>query len=151
MGLLNYTTTIPVEKTVGEMQAALAKAGASTIATQYSEGAPRGLTFQLRTQYGPKIFTLPVDVAAVQRILQKQRPTGHMSVAKFRAVEHASRVAWRIAKVWLEAQLAIVQVEMATLDQVMLPYIHVDGDKTLYAAYLEREAAIQLTTGRGAS
>lgn len=147
MGLLNYTTSISVEKTVGEMQTALAKAGAATIAVQYSEGAPRGLTFQLGTQYGPKVFTMPVDVLAVQRVLQKQRPSGSMSVAKFRSTDHAARVAWRIAKAWLEAQLALVTVQMATLDQVMLPYLHVQGDLTLYAAYQENESALQLTTG----
>jgi hypothetical protein len=147
MGLLNYTTSISVEKTVGEMQTALAKAGAATIAVQYSEGAPRGLTFQLRTPYGPKVFTMPVDVLAVQRVLRKQRPGGGMSTAKFHSTDHAARVAWRIAKAWLEAQLALVTVQMATLDQIFLPYLLVDGDKTLYAAYQENESALQLTPG----
>jgi len=150
VSLLNYTTTIAASKTIGEMQAALAKAGASTIAIQYDGGAPRGLTFGLRTPHGPKVFTLPVDVGSVQRVLKRQRSAGGLSRAKFESAEHAERVAWRILKTWLEAQLALVQVQMATVDQVMLPYLHVDGDTTLYAAYLERESALELTTGGAA-
>jgi len=32
---------------------------------------------------------------------------------KYRTREHAARVAWRICKDWIEAQLAIVDAEMA--------------------------------------
>lgn len=60
------------------------------------------------------------------------------------APEQAERVAWRVAREWLLAQLAIIEAQMATLDQVMLPYLQVDGQKTLYAAYREREDTLQL-------
>lgn len=147
MALLNYTTSISAAKTISEMQSALAKAGASAVAVQYSDGSPRGLTFQLPTPHGPQLFTLPVDVPAVQNVLCKQPGSGGISKAKFQSIEHAERVAWRISKSWVEAQLALVQVQMATLDQVMLPYLHVDGGKTLYAAYREDRDALALTTG----
>lgn len=148
-GLLNYTTTIPAAKTISEMQALLAKAGADSIAIHYTEGSASGLTFGLRTKYGPQLFTLPVDVPAVQKVLSKQRPAS-MARAKFYSVEHAERVAWRISKAWLEAQLALVSVEMATIDQVMLPYMHVGPDLTLYAAYQDQQDVLALTTGEDA-
>lgn len=146
-GLLNYTTTVPAAKTIGEMQLALVAAGATSVATQYEAGAARGLTFNLPTKYGPQTFTLPIDVAAVQKVLTRQRQIGHMSRTKFQSVEHAERVAWRISKVWLEAQLAIVKVQMATIDQIFLPYMHVAPDKTLYAAYQDRQDVLALTDG----
>lgn len=145
-GLLNYTTTIPAAKTIGEMQLALVAAGATSVATHYEDGKARGLTFSLRTKYGPQLFTLPIDVAAVQKVLAKQRPAS-MARAKFFSIEHAERVAWRISKTWLEAQLALVSVQMATIDQVMLPYMHVGPDKTLYAAYQDRQDVLELTDG----
>jgi hypothetical protein len=148
MALLNYTTTIAASKTIGEMQDALAKAGASSIAVHYRSGSPTGLTFSLGTKYGPQLFTLPVDVAAVQAVLRKQRSAGGMSRAKFESTLHAERVAWRISKTWLEAQLALVSVQMATIDQVMLPYMHVGPDQTLYAAYQDQQDVLALTTGR---
>lgn len=148
MALLNYTTTIPAAKTIGEMQDALAKAGANSIAIHYTDGSPTGLTFSLRTKYGPQLFTLPVDVLAVQSVLRKQRSAGGMSRVKFESTLHAERVAWRISKTWLEGQLALVSVQMATIDQVMLPYMHVGPDQTLYAAYQDQQDVLQLTTGR---
>jgi hypothetical protein len=129
------------------MQMALAKAGASSIAVHYTSGSPAGLTFSLTTKYGPQLFTLPVDVVSVQRVLRKQRSAGGMSRVKFDSSEHAERVAWRISKTWLESQLALVAVQMATIDQVMLPYMHVGPDKTLYAAYQDRQDVLALTTG----
>jgi hypothetical protein len=146
-GLLNYTTSIAASKTISEMQDALAKAGANSIAVHYENGSPAGLTFSLRTKHGQQLFTLPVDVPAVHAVLQKQKTSGGMSRAKFESTGHAERVAWRISKTWLEAQLALVSVQMATIDQVMLPYLHVGPDKTLYAAYLDKQDVLQLTDG----
>lgn len=46
--------------------------------------------------------------------------------------EQAARVAWRIAKDWLEAQAALIDAEMALLDEVMLPYMLGDRGQTVY-------------------
>lgn len=113
----------------------------------YTDSYASGLTFNLTTKYGPQLFTLPVDIAAVQAVLMRQRTTGGMSLAKLRSWEQAERVAWRVALAWLEAQLALVKVQMATIDQVMLPYLHVGPDKTLYAAYQDQQDVLALTAG----
>jgi hypothetical protein len=144
MPILNYTTTVPASRTVSQMQEVLAKAGAATIAARYDEGKAIGLSFTLMTVYGWRDFTLPVDTDAVYRVMARDR-SGVPPRLKTR--EQAERVAWRIAKDWLEAQLAIVESQMVSFDQVMLPYMHVDGTKTLYQAYEERESALALTTG----
>lgn len=148
MAVLNYTTTIAAAKTIGEMQDMLAKAGAARIAVEYDAGAPAGMTFQLATPHGPRLFTLPVDIDAMQVLLARQRKT-NTRVKADRA--QAERVAWRVIKDWLAAQLALVETQMAGLDQVMLPYLHVDGDRTLYAAYKEREAVAAIGPGAGGS
>lgn len=143
MSVLNYTTSITSSKTIGEVQALLAKHGAQRIAIDYTNGEPSGLTFGLVTPHGPRLFTLPVDVAAMHRLLVAESRAGRLKGGQSKAVresrEQAERVAWRVIKDWLAAQLALVQTEMAALDQVMLPYLHVDGDRTLYSAYTERE------------
>lgn len=149
MGTLNYTTTIPATRTVGECQALLAKHGASRVAVEYLDGSPAGLAFWLPTPHGDRSFILPVDVAAVQRLLTRQENDGEFRASRKRAGhfssrEHAERVAWRVVKDWLEAQLAMIEAQMATLDQVMLPYLNVDRGKTLYAVYQEREHALAL-------
>lgn len=152
MTVLNYTTTITVAKTLGEVQALLAEHGAQRVAIDYADGKPSGITFGLTTAHGPRLFTLPVDVDAMHRLLVIEAEAGRLKGAnkgpaallKAKSREQAERVAWRVVKDWLAAQLALVQTEMAALDQVMLPYLHVDGDRTLYAAYVERENVLAI-------
>ena len=43
----------------------------------------------------------------------------------------AVRVAWRIIKDWVEAQMALVDTSMVKTEEVFLPYMMVKGDKTL--------------------
>lgn len=144
MAVLNYTTRVDALRTIGEIQALLAKQGATRIATEYADGTPIGVAFGLKTPHGERFFELPVDVAAMQRLLAKNSPNGGMSVSAFRSREHAERVAWRVVKDWLEAQLTLVQTQMAAIDQVLLPYLRVDEHRTLYAAYVERENVLAL-------
>jgi hypothetical protein len=146
---LNYTTTIPVTQTAGECQAVLAAAGASSVAVHYEDGLPSGLSFSLRTPHGPRNFTLPVDVPAMQAVLAKAERNGDFAslkkaAGKFTTREHAANVAWRVVKDWLEANLALIAAQMATLNEVMLPYLHVDDSRTLWQAYQEREQAALL-------
>ena len=143
--VLNYTTKVAASKSLAEMQAMLVKHGATRIAVDYADDAATGLTFSLPTPHGVRLFSLPVDVDAMQVLLSTMKPTGGgISVATLRSRAHAERVAWRVMKDWLAAQLALIQTRMATLDQVMLPYLHVDAERTLYAAYVAREETLAL-------
>jgi hypothetical protein len=136
---LNYSTNIPVARTVGEVQGLLAEHGADAIAVSYRDKVPVGITFTLAGPGGGRAFSLPVNVDGVHQVLAEQHRTGkiksHVSKAAVTSPEQAARVAWRVLKDWVEAQLAIIEASMATLEQVMLPYLRVDGEITLYEAY----------------
>jgi hypothetical protein len=67
--------------------------------------------------------------------LVRRLPVEGPSPPRYRTPEHAERVAWRIVKDWLEAQLAIVATEMVTFDQVMLAYVRTSDGTTLYDLY----------------
>lgn len=138
--MLNYTTTIAVARSVAEMQALLGRAGAAAVAVRYEDKEPSALSFTLSTPVGDRAFTLPVNVAGVAKVLADD-PKVRRAGRSYLTPEHAAKVAWRVAKDWLEAQLAIIDANMATLDQVMLPYLHVDGDRTLYEAFQSRDLA----------
>lgn len=140
MPLKDYTTKISAAKTAGEVQTILAKAGARAVAVEYDDaGEPTALAFTARTPFGMREFTLPTNWQAVRAVLQKQRVTPSLQTE-----EHARRVAWRITKDWVEAQLAIIQTEMVTIDQVMLPYMKTDSPNgaepvTFFEAYSESQ------------
>lgn len=138
MPLLNYTTTVPVMKTVGQVQGLLVQAGARSIGTKYDDvGRITAIGFTVDTLHGTRAFTLPVDARRVLAVLERDRVN-----SRFQTEEHAERVAWRILKDWLEAQLAIIATEMVTLDQVMLPYMHSNDGRTLYELYKDQQLAL---------
>lgn len=146
MPLLNYTTTIKPDKTASEIQAKLAKAGASQILTEFREGLPVALSFVVGTEFGPRAYRLPVDPEPVLKVLDRQAwkreiPNRYVNRAQ------AERVAWRIVKDWTEAQLAIIETQMVTLAQVMLPYMTTESGATAWEAL----KAQRLQLGAGAS
>lgn len=140
MPIKDYTTTIAVEKTMGEIQGALARRGVTRISALYSdEGVAEGIAFTMKTDYGFRDFELPVRTAGVLAAL-----TADPAVkAGLRTPEQAARVAWRIAKDWLEAQSALIDAGLAALDEVMMPYL-VDGQgRTMYAVYRSNQKALE--------
>lgn len=138
--LLNYTTSIAVERTIGEIQAMLARAGAKSILTEYSEGETTAISFLIATRFGDRGFKLPANVEAVERVLWRQYERGKVQ-RRFTSRDQAARVAWRIIKDWLEAQLAIIETEMVSFEQVMLPYL-TEGGRTLYELMERRHLAL---------
>lgn len=151
---LNYTTTIPVHQTVSECQSILAAAGASSAAVHFEDGQPAGFSFSLKTPHGIRAFTLPVNVPAMRAVLLKtdfsSLKASRSKLDQLVSREHAAMVAWRVVKDWLEANLALIAAKMATIDEVMLPYLMVDDDRTLFQAYRDREQAALETGDSGA-
>lgn len=134
MKLKNYSTKISVEKTVGEIQAMLAARGVNSVRLDYQNGRPFALSFTLDVKSRPVRFQLPARWTAVYRILEKDQ-----SIPKgLRTRDQAMRVGWRIVKSWLEAQLAIVDVGMADMAEVFLPYaVSEEHGRTLYQLHFE--------------
>ncbi len=136
-GPLNYTTSIDPQTTAAECLGILAKHGANRVAIDYdSAREPSGISFVIETPWGPRQFVLPVNVDGTQKALDRayERRTVER---RHTTPEHARRVAWRVLKVWIDAQLALIEAGLAELAEIMLPWMRVDNDHTLYAAYQE--------------
>lgn len=135
MPLLNYTTTVPVTKTIGLVHALLVEAGARQIMTAYDAvGTPTGVSFAIEVPGGTRGFNLPIKTDRVEAVMKRERVE-----PRFKTPEQAERIAWRIAKDWLEAQLAIVKTEMVTFEQVMLPYMRSEDGRTMFELYQNDE------------
>lgn len=119
MPILNYTTQIAVEKTTGEIQAKLAKAGASAVMTEYdSEQVLCAVSFRMMCNNIMVSFRLPAQIDRIYVLLQRDNKVPRKLTTRYQA----ARVAWRIIKDWIEAQLAIVEAEQAEMVEVFLPY-----------------------------
>lgn len=138
MALLNYTTQIEVVKTVGQIQDILAKHGAKSILVDYGDdGTVEALAFKVLTPQGVVAVRLPVDPGAVLKVLTQQNRLGKVP-RRYVCKAQAVRVAWRIIKDWVEAQMAILETEMVKMEQIFLPYIITKGGRTLYEAMIDR-------------
>ena len=142
MPLLNYTTTISADKSIAAIQKALAKAGASAVLHEYDQsGNIIALSFRIKLDNQDISFRLPTDWLAVQKRLEAQRVE-----PRYRTQEHSLRVAWRITKDWVDAQLAIIETQMVTTAQVFLPYAVTANGQTVYE-YIAQNT--QLLLGEG--
>jgi len=138
--IANYSTTVAALKSIGEIQGILVAHGATHILMDYDQGKPVGLAFVVTTSYGDVPFRPPANIDRVQVVLNKQRVRTKVSE------ELAFRVAWRILKDWVRAQMAILETEMVTIDQVFLPYMQVGKEgETLYQVMLDHH--LQLPGG----
>ena len=135
MPIKNYTTDVDVYKTLGTIQADLVKHGAKKIVQDYDDaGLIVSLCFMIDTPNGPRGIRLPANVDAVWSVLQRQK------VKCDRA--QAERVAWRIIKDWVAAQMAILETEMVQMDEIFLPYMINDSGQTLFQCYQKNQLLI---------
>ena len=143
MPLLNYTTSIAPQKTVMEIQAMLAKAGASAILADYdTDGNIVALSFRLKQEGGSDIsFKLPTAWQPVFETLKRQNVSRSLQTP-----EQALRVAWRITKDWVAAQLAIIETRMVTTAQVFLPYAITNDGRSVYE-YIASNTSLLLGDG----
>jgi poly(3-hydroxybutyrate) depolymerase len=134
VAILNYTTKVQAKRSISQIMDALARAGARGITVEYEGGQPIGLSFWIDTAIGQREFALPANIAGVHRRLNEARITW-----RYQTEEHARSVAWRILKDWVEAQLAVIDAGLVTLDEVLLPYMLTSGGQTAYQAFAARQ------------
>jgi len=129
----NYTTDVPADRSIGEIEKLLSLFGATAIMKEFSlEGRIDILCFRLEKQ----TFKLPANVKGVNATLfEGKKDYGREALIKSRE-EKAYRVAWRIIKDWIHAQLSLIASGQAHPHEIFLPYMF-DGKQTLYQAYME--------------
>lgn len=142
MPILNYTTKVDVYTTLGAIQGNLVKHGAKKIMQDYDEqGHISALSFLIDTPAGMRGIRLPANVNAVQAVLTRQKVKCDR--------EQAERVAWRIVKDWVEAQMAILESEMVQMDEIFLPYMVNNSGQTLFQAYQKNQLMLEGGEGNG--
>lgn len=135
MAIKNYTTSIDVYKSLGEIQGALASHGARKIMVDYDEaGNPTGVTFGIETPDGNRAFCLPSNVAGVRAVFAQQKVKD--------TAGQAERTAWRNVRDWIMAQMAIIEAGQVEMEEVFLPYLTDRNGRTLYQLYQGGQLAI---------
>jgi hypothetical protein len=133
MPILNYTTQIASDKTIAEIQRALARSGARSILSEFDDqGDIVSVSFQIMVDGELLGFRLPAEWEPILTILKNDPQV----TPKLRTPEQARRVAWRIIKDWIEAQLAIIETKMVKPEQAFLPYMLTNTGQTIYETFV---------------
>lgn len=136
MPILNYTTAIKSQKTVGEITQILVKAKCQAVLQEfYEDGRPKAISFRINTAFGMMSFLLPANAEGVYKAMVRDKRLER----RFKTLEQAERVAWRIVKDWTEAQCAMIEAGLADLEQVFLPYAQRPDGSTFYEDLKSRQ------------
>lgn len=146
MPLKDYTTKVPVSRTAAQIQGKLVTFGAREVLFQYDgAGQINALSFIIATDQGNIPIQMPLRVEKTLKVLQNQA-TERQIPKHYAEVNQARRVAWRILKDWLDAQLALLETEMVKMEEIFLPYVLMGEEKTLFEVMEKR--GFYLTDGR---
>lgn len=130
--ILNYSTSVPATKSAYEIQEKLARAGAKEIRIEYQGGEVAAMAFSISTKWGLVAYRLPANVDGVHAAIVRAK--SRAGAGKWKR-ERSRDIAWRILKDWIEAQLAFVQVEMAEVAEVFLPYTVCADGRSAYQLF----------------
>jgi len=146
MPILNYTTDISAHRTLSEIQQQLASKGANKVMIEYNQdpaaqrGQPIALMFQIQVGNGEDYhYRLPCRHQGVLKALRNDKDVGR----RYKTEQHALNVAWRIIKDWVEVQLALVQSQQSTMDEVFFAYLLQESGATIYQTFTQSRHLIE--------
>jgi hypothetical protein len=154
MAILNYSTAVSPERTIGEITSLLVRKGARAITTEFSEnGEVSAVSFVMPVGGLPIRFLLPANADGVAAAMLRDEPWNSRR-QKTRldyeaSVRHRSKwVAWRILKDWVAAQMALIESNQAEAAQVFMPYAQDGKGQTMFQVWVENNQK-RLTAGNG--
>lgn len=133
MPIKNYTTSVPANRSIQEIQDSLIKHGASGFLLKYEQGTGRiaRMEFILEIEKNNFPFRMPVEWRLFQQVLKEQR------VKHWDNEDYCYRVAWRVLRDWVLTQMALYETKMINIPQAFLAYaVRKDGD-TAYEAIIK--------------
>ena len=128
MPIKNYTTEVPANRSIQEIQDSLVRHGASGVLYEYEKDTGRiaALKFKLDIKRQSVAFSLPVNWRLFQAVLKEQE------VPRSNNEDYVYRVAWRNIRDWVLAQMALYETQIVELPQVFLPFAIAKDGKTIY-------------------
>ncbi|HLW02700.1 MAG TPA: hypothetical protein VKT82_28860 [Ktedonobacterales bacterium] len=148
MAIKNYTSDKPIDSIIAELQQTLVSHGAKQISFEYGDdGRVQGISFTIKAHERFIPVKLPARVENAQAVLKKQWEEGVIShkrgAENTYGYEQAYRVAWRNILDWVQAQMALLEIGMAKMEEVFLPYMVTKTGETFFEATQRKD--FQLT------
>lgn len=132
MALKNTYTEMPLSRSLEKIQKILVEHGATKIMIDYSDKLPYQINFMIEASGKQIPIRLPARPDKVFAYMKKQRARSNPDL------EMAYKVAWRNILDWIDAQMAIIEIEQAELFEVFMPYLAMKDGGTLYDTHRDR-------------
>jgi hypothetical protein len=137
-GVFMGTTSIPVHRTISEVQQILIRAGAQAITTVHEKSKITGMSFSIPCINNDlpiiRTYTLPIRTSKLLAIIQGHRKRGAANKREQDTIQ-AERIAWRQILRWLESQFALIETGMSEPGEVFLPYQTQGDGRTVYQVF----------------
>lgn len=130
--LKNYTSTVPISRSVQHIEDRLIRYGAGKILKEYDEKKRLSAFCFILSVNGKEIpFKLPARVENVEKVLKGEvrRPTAGTWQ---RIQEQAERTAWKLVSDWVDIQLSLVELGQVEITEVLLPYVYYPATKQTF-------------------
>jgi len=143
--IISYTTEVSTERTIMEIEQVLVRWGAINISKMYDNGQPSALAFQYMVNGQPLLFRLPMEKDKIMQVFNHQVKAGKIPKRYLNNEEQSNRVGWRVIKIWIEAQISLIEIHAVKIEQVLLPYLFdLEHNETLFDKIEKKGFNLQL-------
>ena len=136
MNLKNYTSSVPVERSIMMIEKLLIDAGATNISKSVNEQKEvDGIVFMISVNARPILFKLPSKTEQCLKIMMKEvSPRSlHKKEVMTNKRAQAQRTAWKLLFDWVSIQVSMIQIQQVELMEVFLPYAYdVQNNQTFF-------------------
>jgi len=141
----NYTSTVPVSRSVQHIEDCLIRHGAKNIMKMYDDDKKlESLCFIISVDGKDMPFKLPASVDKVEKVLRAtvRRPTAQTNA---RIADQAERTAWKLQSDWVDIQMSLIELNQVEILQVFLAYVYYPAQKQTYFEKIKNGGFLQLT------
>ncbi len=138
----NYTSSVPIERTIQRIDSILVNAGATDIMRNYVDKELEAISFRIFRHNKYFAFKLPANVQGVSMALYGKNYTALKTEQRLQA----QRTAWKCVQDWTELQITMVKLQQADIVQVFFTYMLGKDGKTVFEQLMDNNfTQLQLT------
>ena len=132
MGLMNYTSQVPVNRSISYIEDKLARHGASQILKMYTiDGQVEGIAFIISLDGVDMPFKVPAKIVECEKILRESVKRPRKDTLK-RIKQQAEKTAWKIVSDWVDVQMAMIDLAQVEFMQAFFPYLYSHSKQQTY-------------------
>jgi hypothetical protein len=140
MNIKNYTSEVPADRSITEIERVLITLGARNIMKEYDGfGKVSSIAFSIPKEDVIVPIKLPAKTEAIKNLFLKEYKTAPSKDAIEKTTKQAERTAWKNIHEWVQLQATMIKLEQVEFMEVFMPYIYsLEKGKTAYQLMQEK-------------